>query len=127
MAAIVSFDFDDTLAYPDGTARSCMLEMVLFHSGRGDECHIVTSRTESHEDETWIALNQPSRMTVAKFVTKHMLPISSVTFTAHEPKGAALKKLGAHLHYDDDRAEVDSAADHGVVGVLVSVYREDKS
>jgi acid phosphatase class B len=127
MPTIVSFDFDDTLAYPDGTAKSCMLEMVLFHAERGDECHIVTSRTESHEDEAWIALNQPSRMTVAKFITKHMLPIRSVTFTAHEPKGAALRKLGAHLHYDDDRAEVDSAADHGVVGVLVSVCKEGKS
>lgn len=124
---IVSFDFDNTLAYADGTARSCMLEMVSFHHDRGDECLIVTSRDITHEDQVWIAENQPERMAVAKFVSKHSLPIKTVHFTCHEPKGPVLRKLGAHLHYDDDRAEVDSAADHGVVGVLVSVCREEKS
>lgn len=120
MRRVASFDFDKTLAAPDGKPIAHMLKKLLEHHLQGDECHIVTSRTKSHETKKWRRKNEPERTLVKEFVDELFLPIVAIHFTAHEPKGGKLKEIGAYVHYDDDEDELCSARDNGVVGIQVN-------
>lgn len=121
MSRTISFDFDDTLMLPGGAPNARMVSILLWHSQMRDRCIIVTSRTEDHDSEEWIEANDRTRVAVPDFVKKHSLPVSSIHYTEHEPKGPLLYRLGADWHYDDDRAEIESAIDCGVIGILVSL------
>ena len=121
MPRTVSFDFDDTLLGPQGYPNERMVSLLLWHSKMQDRCIIVTSRTEEHDSDSWIEENDPSRVSVASFVQKHSLPVASIHYTEHEPKGPLLYRLGADWHYDNDGNEVQSAIDCGVIGILVTL------
>lgn len=117
---VVSFDFDDTLCWQDGTPNTKMIDILRSHHNNGYECVIVTARNLSHEDEGWIRENEPQRTTVQRFINTHSLPVKKVYFTDHAPKGPILSKLQVIRHYDDLEDELMSANLHGVVGIKVS-------
>lgn len=124
---IVSFDFDGCLLIHEFTdaaynarPNTDMVEQLKWHIGQGHVVVIVTYRTEEHEDEAWWSINDPMRTTISDFIKKHGLTIQQIIFTDHQPKGPVLERIGAHLHYDDDPAAIESAAAHGIYGILVT-------
>ena len=117
---VVSFDFDDTLCWQDGTPNTKMMRILKSPHDNGYECIIVTSRNLSHEDESWIKENEPQRTPVQQFIQAHGLPVKKVYFTDHAPKGPILSKLQVVKHYDDKDDELRSANMHGVVGIKVT-------
>lgn len=111
---VVSFDFDETLCFRDGTPNHPMLDMVRKHAEEGCKCYIVTARNKKHESADWIEKNQPGRTRVKDFVKEYDLPIKQCHFTNHELKGPVCWKIGATLHYDDKDEHHQSCREHGI-------------
>lgn len=111
---IVTFDFDDTLCFKDGTPNHAMLDVVRQHAEEGCKCYIVTARNKSHEAPGWIQKNQPGRVRVKDFIRDYDLPIKQCHFTNHELKGPVLWDIGSSLHYDDKPEHHQSCKEYGI-------------
>lgn len=120
--SIVSFDFDDTLAWTrvirdaDGDIEDTVPAgvnptiMPLLHAAldRGDEVHIVTTRVAHHcREDTLTHLREWGVLD----------RLAGVHFTDGEWKAETLARLRVEIHHDDDLDELDRLPP-GCSGVL---------
>ncbi|MFZ9241181.1 MAG: HAD family hydrolase [Chitinophagaceae bacterium] len=117
----ISFDFDDTLCMSNGKPNMAMVEKLKMHHRNGHEVVIVTARNRDHESDSWIKENEPNRVKVMDFIKIHNLPVTSVYFTNHAPKGPILQQQNIFAHYDDDKDQLHSTQSHGVQAIGVGI------
>lgn len=115
--AIISFDFDDTLTRAIWDMEKAIL---LRYEPNQDNISLMKAlHAEGHEVVIVTARSPRSRTHVKEFVREHGLPVSSVCFTSHTPKGPYLRRMGVDFHFDDRDEELESAEAHGVKGIKV--------
>lgn len=115
--AVISFDFDDTLAEIVRFGYSSemlicipkILDLLKEYHALGCKCLILTARTpkQEHIDEINGFLRQ----------MKIEGCISEVVFTSHQPKGPFAFRLGVNLHYDDDETHLNSIREFGIQAI----------
>lgn len=123
---IVSFDFDDTLAWnevirdpADGEIEDVVPAgvnphiMPLLHAAldRGDEVHIVTTRHDRLREDTLSHLREWGVLD----------RLAGVHFTNGEWKAQTLASLRVEVHHDDDQEELDRLPS-GCSGVLAPLH-----
>jgi hypothetical protein len=125
--SIVSFDFDDTLAWNevirdpvDGEIEDTVPAgvnptiMPLLHAAldRGDEVHIVTTRHASRwREDTLTRLREWGVLD----------RLAGIHFTDGEWKAKTLAALRVQVHHDDDQDELDRLPP-GCSGVLAPLH-----
>ena len=145
--AIVTFDFDSTLALSrwddemddfvyEGPHQEMIDKLFDYHK-KGAVIYIVTSRNKELQDEKqrWF-INTPNsnrpvkylpdyQMPVWKFVKDNGLPVKDVIFTNGKLKAEAedgLVELGSDIHHDDDPEENAAAEKAGIRTVISDPY-----
>ena len=147
VAAIVTFDFDDTLSLShwgeeeddwvyDGPYEK-MMDLLRDYHKKGSKIYIVTSRHKEMQDEEgkWFRhmpkVDPPRKyfkefqMPVWEFVKKHGIPVVDVIFTNGEVKaeaGNGLVSVGSDVHHDDDPEEIRAAERVGIKAVVSDPY-----
>ena len=131
MAAVVTFDFDDTLTQTQWDAedecfkffgpnqRTC--RALREHINMGDDVHIVTSRTGPSMDLEG-TLHPGGQPSIKLFLEKHLADVHDQLGGVHFCCGLKrdmLLELGSTKHFDDDPVELNDLPD-GCAGILVS-------
>ncbi len=120
MAGLVTFDFDDTLTLPikdpegywvsGGSEPNFeMIERLKEWSARRHPVAIVTSRPRTSGSESRIGT----------FIMLHELPVDEVVYTNGEWKADFLADMGAVLHHDDRKEELERIEAKGIEVVEV--------
>jgi len=145
--AIVTFDFDSTLALSPWNEEKddwqfqgphqVLVDKLHAHAKEGSMVYIVTSRKKELQDEEkrWYVhmpyATPPKKyipdyqIAVWDFVKQYGLPIKDVIFTNGDLKAKAedgLVELGSDLHYDDDPEEIEAAKEAGIKTVISDPY-----
>lgn len=109
----VSFDFDGCLTLD---AMQVMAERCL---AWGDNVFIVTTRDPNKDNSV-----------VYEFADDLCIKRENVHFTNHDLKIDTIQRLNIHVHFDDDKVEIDAindSDDHCCTGILVNyTYKHEK-
>lgn len=107
--SIVSFDFDGTLTYWDRdhedawTPGICALRTW---AARGMKCVICTHRGERYDIQ--LKLEHCGKIDIPSFIERYNLPVhGSPIYTDMKNKSDFLKAIGAVMHYDDTRTNLE--------------------
>jgi FMN phosphatase YigB (HAD superfamily) len=130
--AVVTFDFDDTLTQTQwDTEEECfrfmgpnesVCQTLREHLKRGDQVHIVTTRTGPTMDDEG-NIRQSGQPSVRAFLQEHLADvqneISGVHFTSGNLKWMLLHELRSEKHFDDDPCELE-VLPPGIQGVRIT-------
>lgn len=104
---IVSFDFDWTLKFPNGTPVKKSVKLLKWLLKHNRKVYIVTSR----EDDKF------SRDEINDFIKEQdIVGLAGVFFTDGNLKCGTLHRLGVQHHFDDDAEELDWCHRDGIKG-----------
>ena len=119
--ATVSFDFDDTLMFSDGSPiKSNILLLKSFYKS-GFRIIIVTSRNIEHETHEY----DKDRVLVTDFLNTHLRGVvERVFYLNHESKLPTLQKENVVCHYDNDSDIVFECNSNKLPSFDVSVTKE---
>jgi acid phosphatase class B len=124
MKTVVSFDFDDTLAYEKSMgwgdklflANPKYVGLLEEYHALGCKCIILTARSPDGD----------SPQLIEDFlISEGIKPcVTEVVYTSHQLKGPYAVKHGVSLHYDDKDSHVASVREHGIQAVKVETTEE---
>jgi len=114
----VSFDFDWTLSFPDGTSYEPMVKLLKWLLKKGRTVYIVSSRDNDYNNKTHIQ----------QFLDSHGITgLEDIILTNGNLKYSTLLHIKVTDHFDDDPIELEEATAHGIITHNVwSDVHEDK-
>lgn len=117
----ISFDFDDTLMFPDGSPIRSNIHLLKSFYKSGFRIIIVTSRNIEHETHEY----DKNRVLVTDFLNTHARgKVEIVFYLNHESKLPRLQKENVICHYDNDPDIVFECNSNKLPACNVSVTKE---